>query len=86
MLGLVRPALAEVDVTGPERCASAVGMEWVEKSTRIFSGAMPSATNADTASETPVTNVETKPGWSKNWRTLSMVTVSPSPVASSTRA
>ncbi len=64
---------------GPERSASAVGMLCVENSTRTASGAMPSARNPLTASRTPSTNGCTKPGWSKNCRTLSIVTVSVEP-------
>ena len=61
-------------------------MLWVEKSTRMRSAATPSAISSRTASVTPTVNACTNPGWSKNCRTLSMVTVPRRPVASSTRA
>jgi hypothetical protein len=61
-------------------------MLWVEKSTRTAPGAMPSARNVATASRTPSTNGCTNPGWSKNCRTLSIVTVPARPVSDSTRA
>jgi hypothetical protein len=61
-------------------------MLWVETSTRVRPGAPPSPISPPTASVTPSVKAETKPGWSKNWRTLSLVTVPISAVASSTRA
>ena len=58
----------------------------VEKSTWMPLAGTPSSISSRTAAVTPSVNAWTNPGWSKNWRTLSIVTVPPRPVASSTRA
>ena len=61
-------------------------MLWVENRMRIAPWSMPRSTNSATAERTPSTKGSTNPGWSKNWRTLSICMRSPSPVCSSASA
>lgn len=90
MLGAVGALGAELGLRGPELVAVEVGMEWVTNSTctsRARSAPRPSFFRIRTsACRTPSMNGVTKPGWSKYWRTLSIVSSSAKPVSSSAAA
>ena len=77
---------------GPDFAASVEGIEWVANSTStcvVRSSPGTDASSPAIPSRTPSMNGCTKPGWSKNWRTLSIWMASgpsPRPVSASASA